>query len=88
MVFCSIKLAQEIFIVLFTIHKILQIISQNYCNFTMGVQASSMCYMRQPLYVKFLKWPKRRLLHSCLQHLKQVPFSTNNISFLPHVCDS
>jgi len=88
MVFCSIELAHETFIVLFIIHKILQTISRNYCKFTMGVEASSMCYMKQPLYVKFLKWPKRRLLHSCLQRLKQVHFSINNKSFMPHVCDS
>jgi len=88
MVFCSIELAWEIFIVLFTIHKILQVVPQNHCNFTMGIQASSMCYMRQLLCVRLLKWPKRRLLHNCFQRLKQVLFSTNNRSFMPHVCES
>jgi len=44
MVFCSIELARETFIVLSTIHKILQVVPQNHCNFTMGLQASSsMC---------------------------------------------
>ncbi len=63
MVFCFVELAWEILIVMFTIHNNFASDPMEYYDFTMGVQASSMCYMKQPLYVKLLKWPKRRLLH-------------------------